>query len=899
MNTKKKAFHQLTVVVLCLLMVIISNAQNAQWDKFNKQFFDPDPGNTLVLIGQTWLQEYKDYVTATDKIPAGGSHYGELYSGLINQGNDWPDLAYLNYINDNYPGSYAEMAISIKDNPSAGGYSFDANGVMQACRDVVTGRWDSQIDQLAQTFKQYESIKWFVRIGYEVNTNLFGNQPEPYVSAYNYIAQRIRVHNQVSNVAFVYHPVRGENDVLTLYPGDEYVDWVGISIFNHDACVPTWEAVQGGPPFHNPGCNFSATGHADENTEKFMTWANNVVKKPIIIGEAACQTDENNQMNFDHYKTYFDNVFWMIENYDVGAFVYINSHWTQHNWATHWGDSRIQRLPQVQDLWMEEICKERYIHYPTGQGVPPTAAFSAEVNCLEVLFSSNSQNEPTSWLWDFGDGNTSTGENPVHTYAAAGTYTVKLTVQNDYGQDEEIKVDFLELELDPAPLASDEEVCAGESATLRASGGSGRYAWYDVPSGGNVLGTGITFETETLNQDKDYYVQSTGDCASEERTIVAVTVIHGSTIPLVDDVSVCENDSLYLNASGADNYFWYSEEGSKDILATGSVFQTVAPIITRTYFVSGIESGQEYNVGPVDNTFGGGNNYDEDRDDLGQLFDLSQRVLWKKARVYASGDGDRTFVIKDGKDGAEIASKTIFVEDGEQVVDVNIVIPPGVDLFMTVEGVANLYRNNCCVTYPYSNGPMTIKASTAQDAVNFYYYLYDLVIEQIACESEREAVQVFVDEVPDEPVILQDGTNLSVIDQYDSYQWYLDGELITGATNSNYTAQTNGLYHVVVKKGACEVESNMVDIVTSTKSVSMLSSITAFPNPAHNKITINRPALAKSGIYEIASPDGVLLKKGVLKEASEIIDLPVSEHNFLLLKLIIDTEVVMKSIVLD
>ena len=153
--------------------------------------------------------------------------------------------------------------------------------------------------------------------------------------------------------------------------------------------------------------------------------------------------------------------------------------------------------------------------------------------------------------------------------------------------------------------------------------------------------------------------------------------------------------------------------------------------------------------------------------------------------------------------------------------------------------------------------------------------------------------------MPDEPVILQDGTNLSVIDQYDSYQWYLDGELITGATNSNYTAQTNGLYHVVVKKGACEVESNMVDIVTSTKSVSMLSSITAFPNPAHNKITINRPALAKSGIYEIASPDGVLLKKGVLKEASEIIDLPVSEHNFLLLKLIIDTEVVMKSIVLD
>ncbi|MBK9052153.1 MAG: PKD domain-containing protein [Chloroflexi bacterium] len=37
--------------------------------------------------------------------------------------------------------------------------------------------------------------------------------------------------------------------------------------------------------------------------------------------------------------------------------------------------------------------------------------------------------------WDFGDGSSSTDENPTHQYAAAGTYTVTLTVTNPAGND--------------------------------------------------------------------------------------------------------------------------------------------------------------------------------------------------------------------------------------------------------------------------------------------------------------------------------------------------------------------------------------------------------------------------------------------------------------------------------
>jgi PKD repeat protein len=52
-----------------------------------------------------------------------------------------------------------------------------------------------------------------------------------------------------------------------------------------------------------------------------------------------------------------------------------------------------------------------------------------------VNFTDETINGATSWLWDFGDGGTSTLENPVHTYISAGTYPVKLITCNALGCD--------------------------------------------------------------------------------------------------------------------------------------------------------------------------------------------------------------------------------------------------------------------------------------------------------------------------------------------------------------------------------------------------------------------------------------------------------------------------------
>ena len=64
----------------------------------------------------------------------------------------------------------------------------------------------------------------------------------------------------------------------------------------------------------------------------------------------------------------------------------------------------------------------------------PVAAFNWFASGSVVQFSNQSDNG-TSYDWNFGDGGTSTDQNPVHTYAAGGTYTVTLIVTNACGSD--------------------------------------------------------------------------------------------------------------------------------------------------------------------------------------------------------------------------------------------------------------------------------------------------------------------------------------------------------------------------------------------------------------------------------------------------------------------------------
>jgi len=62
---------------------------------------------------------------------------------------------------------------------------------------------------------------------------------------------------------------------------------------------------------------------------------------------------------------------------------------------------------------------------------------------LVVNFTDLSINNPTSWLWDFGDGNTNTLQNPQHIYTAVGDYTVSLTVGDGSSTNNKTKTNYI------------------------------------------------------------------------------------------------------------------------------------------------------------------------------------------------------------------------------------------------------------------------------------------------------------------------------------------------------------------------------------------------------------------------------------------------------------------------
>jgi PKD repeat protein len=64
---------------------------------------------------------------------------------------------------------------------------------------------------------------------------------------------------------------------------------------------------------------------------------------------------------------------------------------------------------------------------------------------LEVQFTDRSDNTATSWQWDFGDGNTSEEQSPSHTYTAAGTYTVILTISNGSKTNSDSKTGYIDI----------------------------------------------------------------------------------------------------------------------------------------------------------------------------------------------------------------------------------------------------------------------------------------------------------------------------------------------------------------------------------------------------------------------------------------------------------------------
>lgn len=140
----------------------------------------------------------------------------------------------------------------------------------------------------------------------------------------------------------------------------------------------------------------------------------------------------------------------------------------------------------------------------------PTAAPSANfANALlsscrgTVYFNDQSTDVPQSWNWNFGDGNSSTAQNPVHNYNNSGSYTVTLVVNNTLGADTTIAT--VTISLPALPTVNNVSICAGQTAMLNGNA-SGDIVWYNAS--GNPIDTGLTLITGILTANTNFFAEN-------------------------------------------------------------------------------------------------------------------------------------------------------------------------------------------------------------------------------------------------------------------------------------------------------------------------------------------------------------------------------------------------------
>ena len=248
---------------------------------------------------------------------------------------------------------------------------------------LIAGEYDEHIAQLAHFLKMVEVPVW-LRIGYEFDGawNRGYEDSEKYKTAYRRVVEKLRLAN-VANVEYVWQsgtsPVDdvidgGHEDISKWYPGDEYVDWMGMSLFLSLDEKPVAE-MEFEPPTQR------------DLMEEVLAFAR-ARGKPVMIAEASPQGyDLANRSNANiapiwdgkqkgDLKIISDQEIWenwfaplfqyMNENDDViRALAYINANWdAQPRWGKphaegYWGDSRLEANSEIAGRFNRAITQWR------------------------------------------------------------------------------------------------------------------------------------------------------------------------------------------------------------------------------------------------------------------------------------------------------------------------------------------------------------------------------------------------------------------------------------------------------------------------------------------------------------------------------------------------------------
>lgn len=401
-----------------VLSVTTSQAAQAQTGKFV-----PPDSDTLFFIGQTSLDldQFRAEVLSDQSFPSptGITLYTNIFpdtcSGLDSPCSINGDTVDFQRSLAQYPNSDLAVGLFLSDN-----FAGCTNQPLRALigredADLIDGvgeAFRAEMDTLIE-FLQNSGRRVFLRIGYEFDGPWNCYNAEFHKEAFRYVKNRIDALG-ADNIATVWqsasYPIDGDpqsnhdfsnpNHWDTWYPGDDVVDWIGMSTFFFNrthtkfqtSCVPS---VTSEPEvIYNRLIDFASTHNKPvliaESTP--VAYRTSSLDASCILENAATPLSNGaNELWDDWFEPYFRFIY---ENRStIRGIAYINSNWEafpQFNCAPgnsagqpnctdgYWGNSRIQDNPNILNWFRDGLDALLSGNEPVGPSQPPSGAPSSE-----------------------------------------------------------------------------------------------------------------------------------------------------------------------------------------------------------------------------------------------------------------------------------------------------------------------------------------------------------------------------------------------------------------------------------------------------------------------------------------------------------------------------------------
>ena len=352
--------------VYAIMLVVVFSISGTWATGFGKSFHNHRPGEAkfvppgdkkLLIIGQDndavggQVNYNNGYVDHVGQVPGGVTFYTSLPLAWGLDGYaDWG--AGPNHGDAFNTATFKNTAMAI--------------GLWFAGMDgqVVNGEMDRHIYRLAMWIKDQQR-PIYLRIGYEFDNPANFYTPELFVGAFKRMVDIFR-ELKVNNVDFVWHS-EGVHSVETMqeyYPGDDYVDWVGYSLFHcrHDIggmnCVdPSVLLERGVSPLEFAEIHDKPVMIAELSPDTYRVDNFHQDRSQYTDEEwEVFYTEQSNALWTDWYRRVFD---FFYSQDRIKAISYINYDWDAHWFWTNngmfWGNSKVQDNPIIKEKWINEI----------------------------------------------------------------------------------------------------------------------------------------------------------------------------------------------------------------------------------------------------------------------------------------------------------------------------------------------------------------------------------------------------------------------------------------------------------------------------------------------------------------------------------------------------------------